>query len=188
MSGKVRFGLSRVHIAPMGESGVYEVPTHVPGVVNLTTDPQGDQTVFYADNIAYYTTSSNAGYTGDLEMALIPDELLAKLLGWEIDKNGMLVEISDGIPLPFALLYEVNTDKKARRNVFYNCTLARPGSDNKTGEQSIEVSTESNSITMIPVQKEDKNIIKASIELSDTNKDVYDSFYEEVLLPTWAAA
>ena len=184
---KVRFGLSNVHIAILN-NGVYGTPVKVPGAVNLTADPQGDQNVFYADNVAYYTTSSNAGYTGDLEMALIPDVLLASLLGWEIDSHGMIVEVAEGVPKSFALLYEVSTDEKARRNVFYNCTLARPSTKSATGEQSTTVSPETYSLTMISTEKSGKNIVKAAIEPTTANQTVYDAWYTSVTLPDFVEA
>lgn len=183
---KVRFGLSNVHIAPYdAATDTFEEPVKVPGAVNLTADPQGDQTVFYADNGAYFTISTNAGYEGDLEMAFIPDELLAQLLGWIIDTNGALVEITDAIAKPFALLYEVQTDEKARRNVYYNCTLARPGTESGTTEDTTEVTTETYSIKMISYEylAENLKITKLSIEPSESNKTVYDSFYNAVVLP-----
>ncbi len=34
----------------------------------------------------------------NLTMANLPDEILARMLGWEIDDNGMLVEVADGEP------------------------------------------------------------------------------------------
>lgn len=50
-------------------------------------------------------TTSNNEYTGDLEMALVPDTILAEIIGWTVDTNGMLVEDADGIAKEFALLF-----------------------------------------------------------------------------------
>lgn len=47
----------------------------------MSIDAEGDQEVFYADNVAYYTANSNAGYSGELEMASIPNDVLAWMLG-----------------------------------------------------------------------------------------------------------
>ena len=186
---KVRFGLDNVAIALLkdDESG-YETPVKIPGAVNLSTSPEGDNEVFYADNGPYYTIATNAGYTGDLEIALIPDDIKAKILGWSIDNNGALVEVADAVAKPFALLFEVNGDQKKRRNVFYSCTASRPEEENATTEDTATPTTETLSITMIPREINDKKVTKLSIELSETNKAVYDAFYTSVLEPSFAEA
>ena len=186
---KVRFGLSNVAIAMLkaDESG-YDVPEKIPGAVSLSTSPEGDNEVFYADNGPYYTIATNAGYTGDLEMALLPDTIKAKILGWEIDNNGALVEVADAVAQPFALLFETNGDQKKRRSVFYSCTAARPEDENSTTEDSATPATETLSVTMIPRTINEKKVTKLSIELSDKNKEVYDAFYTNVLEPSFAEA
>lgn len=42
---------------------------------------QGSQEPFYADDIYYYVTSSNTGYNGDLETALLPEDFKTAVLG-----------------------------------------------------------------------------------------------------------
>ena len=74
---KVRFNLKNVYFSKLtvGESGTptYATPEHIPGAVSISMSPEGDTTPFYADGIQYYTSVANNGYSGDLEMALIPD-------------------------------------------------------------------------------------------------------------------
>ena len=80
---KVKFGLSNVHIAKITEQDgeiTYGTPFPMPGAVSLTADPEGDTTPFYADNIKYYIAVANNGYTGDLEIAMTPDEILTQIL------------------------------------------------------------------------------------------------------------
>ena len=79
-------------------------PKHIPGAVNLSTSPEGEQTEFYADNRKYFIDETNDGYTGDLEFANIPDEILAEILGMSIDNNGMLVESANDDSKEFALM------------------------------------------------------------------------------------
>ena len=57
------------------EGGIYDTPIKLPGAVSLSLEQQGELTPFYADGIKYYVAASNGGYQGDLEMALITDEL-----------------------------------------------------------------------------------------------------------------
>ncbi len=185
---KVQFGLQNVHIAALKDDGTYDAPVKIPGAVNLSTSPEGDSSVFYADNIPYYTAITNAGYTGDLEMALIPDSAKVIMgLGF-IDSNGAFVEDADLVPKPYALLFEVKGDVKNRRNAFYNCSSSRPETENATTEDSTDVSTETLPITMIPKSIGGKNITKLSIPPTTANQAVYDKFFTEVIEPNATAA
>lgn len=191
---KVRFGLQNVYVAFKTDSG-YDTPVHIPGAVNLTMNPEGNQDVFYADNIPYVTFSSNSGYTGELEMAIIPDAVLAQMFGWEVDSNGALVENASGTPKSFALIYEVKGDAKSRRNVFYNVSAARPSGSAATTTDTTDPNTETLSITMIPAQFTSgtganavtRNVTKASMELTNDNAAVYNTFFSAVYVPTFSA-
>ena len=182
---KVRYGLSNVAVAFLTGENTYGKPEKIPGAVTITKDAEGDQSVFYADNIAYHTTNSNAGYTGELTMALIPDSVKAKMLGWEIDKNGALVEIADGVPTPFALMYQVEGDQKRRYNVTYNITANRPSEENNTTEDSSEPTTEVMPFTATPIVYNDKKITQASVEPNETNAETISGWYNEVYMPTF---
>ena len=179
---KVRFGLENVYIALKTDDG-YETPVHIPGAVNLTTDPEGDQSKFYADDIPYVTFTSNSGYTGELEMALIPDDILKKILNFKIDTKGVVVEDAEALPAPFALLYEVKGDAQKRRNLFYNVTATRPSNEYSTTEDSIEPQTEKLEITMIPATIGDLSITRASC---DADSDAYSTWFSAVYEPTIA--
>jgi len=45
-----------------------------------------------SDNGVYYVINNNAGYTGDLEIALITTEFATEILGEVLDNNGVLVD------------------------------------------------------------------------------------------------
>lgn len=189
MGNKVQFGLSNVHVAFLNEgTGVYEAPVAIPGSVKLSLAPEGDESEFYADNIAYFTAASNQGYKGDLEMALVPDAVLADMLGWEVDSKGALVEIADGSQMPFALLFEIEGDANARRCALYKCTASRPNDEHGTKGKSVEPNTQTLPLTVVPTDIDGKLVVKSAIERSVSNATVYDGWYTAVTEPTFPAA
>jgi len=178
---KVKFGLNNVHIAKITETNgtiTYATPIAIPGAVGLSADPEGDTTPFYADNIKYYISTSNQGYTGDLEIAITPEEFLTEILGQVKDKNGAIIESADNINARFALMGEIEGDIKKRRFVYFDCTATRPSAEAKTNEESKEPQTDTISITMSP-RTTDK-AIKAVIEPNEQNKAIYNAFFNKV--------
>lgn len=178
---KVKFGLSNVHIAKIAEeNGVitYGTPIAMPGAVSLTADPEGEITPFYADNIKYYIATSNQGYTGDLEIAMIPKEFFKEILGQTEDTNGAIFEGADDINARFALMGEIEGDVKKRRFVYYDCTAARPSNEASTIQEGKDPQTDTISITMAP-RTTDK-VVKATIEPTEENQAVYDTFFTQV--------
>lgn len=185
---KVRFGLAEVAIAMKEGPGKYGPIKPIPGVVKITMDPDGDSEKFYADDGVYYTVVTNNGYTGESEFALIPDEIKMMIFQWLKDNNGALVEIADAVPQPFALLFRVRGDKRKRYNVFYDVTAERPKSEDKTTEDKSSPTTETMSLTMIPTEIDGKMVTKLSIEPTEANQAVIDSFYKQVYLPDFTSA
>lgn len=184
---KVKFGLCNVHVAKMIENnGVisYDTPFKVPGSVSLSADPDGDVTTFYADNVKYYISNANNGYTGDLEIADTPKKFKTDILGQREDTNGAIVESSDDNNAQFALMGEIIGDKKKRRFVYYNCTAKRISTTMKTTENSKDPQTDKLSLTMAP--RTTDNLVKATMEPSESNTAAYNSFYTSVFEPTFS--
>lgn len=185
---RVTFGLEQVHIAFMDSEATtqpaWETPIHVPGAVRWTPTTVGEASTFYADNTSYFTITSNTGYTGELELANVPDAVIAEILGWIIDDNGMLVEVSDGIPKHFALLGQVLGDKRNRRFVYYDCVASRPAKERTTTNETTTPATDVLSVTVSPIIVADRKLVKGDLELSDTNATQYNGFFDDVYLPT----
>lgn len=180
-NNKVKFGLSNVHIAKITEADgeiTYGTPFPMPGAVALSAEPEGDTTPFYADNIKYYIAVANNGYSGDLEIAMTPQEFLTQILGQSVDSNGAVFESSDDVNARFALMGEIEGDVKKRRFVYFDCTATRPSAEMNTIEESKEPQTDKLSITMAP-RSTDK-AIKAVIEPSEENQEVYNTFFTKV--------
>ena len=153
---KVKYGLKNAHYAllTIAEDGTvtYGNPIPIPGSVSLTMDAQGDTSTFYADNMAYFVTAANDGYSGTFEVALIPDQFRQGVLHETMDEAAqVLVENINNQTSPFALLFEFDGDKKAIRHVLYNCTCTRPSVSGGTTNNTKEPSTETMNLTASPL-------------------------------------
>lgn len=181
---KVRFNLHNVHYAELtfGSDGTptFGTPTRLPGAVSLKLDPNGEAEKFYADGGAYYLINNNAGYDGELELALLPEGFRVYALGETLDSNGVLAERSDVELKPFALLFEFDSDKKHIRHVLYNCTASRPSTEGKTNEATKEVQTETLPFSASPLPD---GLVKAKTG-DDVQDATYNSWYQSVYQPT----
>lgn len=184
MGNKVKYNLKNVHAAKLKKdtSGAftYEVPKAIPGAVSISLDAEGESSPFYADGIVYFRSTANNGYSGDLEIALIPEWFRTEILKEELDKNGVLVEKVDVSETEkFALLFEFDGDINAIRHVLYNCSASRPSIESETKEDTIEPGTETLSLTADP--RED-GLVKSRTG-DTTSAETYTSWYKNVYLP-----
>lgn len=188
---KIKYGLRNVHYCKITafdpDTGAPTYDSTVkswPGAVNLSLEPQGEQTPFYADDITYYMVDSNNGYQGDFESALIPEDFKTSILGFITDDNDVVVEDVDANVEHFALMFQFKDDEKGRRYVFYNCTATRPGVSGATKAENVEPQTETVTITATSVYNAtlDKDIVKACAT-GDSDSTVYENWFDDVYLP-----
>ena len=182
---KVKYNLKNVHAAILtkGDDGTftYATPVAIPGAVSLSLDAEGDSSPFYADGVVYFRSTANNGYSGDLEIALIPEWFRTDVLQEEKDSNGVLIERSDVTEsVYFALLFEFDGDVNAIRHVLYNCTASRPSIESQTKESSIEPGTETLALTADP--RED-GLVKSRTG-DETSTATYNNWYKNVYVPT----
>ena len=191
MGNKVKYNLKNVHAAKMTETvtaGVstftYATPKAIPGAVSISLDAEGESNPFYADGIVYFRTVTNNGYSGDLEIALIPEWFRTEILQETLDSKGVLMESSGvGESVKFALLFEFDGDVNAIRHVLYNCTASRPSIESETKEDTIEPGTETLSITADP---RSDGLVKARTG-DTTDAAAYANWYKEVYVSAGAA-
>ena len=154
---KVQFGLKNVHYAVLTESAnaapSFGTPKAVPGAVTLTLAQASAETNFYADNIPYFRSSANNGYTGTLEMARFTEDMLKDIWGIEeTSGSGVLSEGIDATEKPFALLFQIDGDDNDDLYVFYRCYAGRPNIGSTTINESGKVpQTQSCDLSVLPV-------------------------------------
>lgn len=160
----------------------FATPVRLPGAVSLSIDANGENENFFADNGVYYVINNNAGYEGDLEVALITTDFATTILGEQLDSKGVLVERNDAESAQFALLFEFNGDKNHIRHVLYCCSASRPSTESSTTEESTEVKTETLSLkaTALP-----SSLVKGKT-CESTDQTTYDNWYDAVYIPTAA--
>lgn len=186
-TNKIKYGIKNCHYAvatiAANGSATYGTAKPLPGAVNLSLEPQGDTSPFYADNIVYYTSVANNGYEGDLELAKVPEDFLKDVLGYVADKNGVLYEDANAPVVHFALIFQFEGDVHAKRHVMYNCVSTRPTVEGATKEEGIEPQTETINITAttIYVPAIDKDIVKASA--TPTEATQYDAWNTDIYIP-----
>ena len=182
---KVKFGLKNVHVAKLTQDNEgeysYGTPRAIPGAVNISLSAEGDENKMYADDVVYYRSVANNGYSGDLEIALIPEWFRTEILKEVKDDKGVLVETDeDPTPVYFAMMFEVNGDAHAVRRVFYNCAVSqRPTVESQTKQDNLEPGTETLSLTVDP--REDGLVKSATGD--DTDATVYRNWYKSVYIP-----
>lgn len=190
---RVVFGLSNAHYAIWDEdTESYGTPVEIPGSVSLSITAEGSTDTFYADNIPYAAFTTNGGYTGELEVATLEDDVFTNLLGYQLDTNGMIIEDASAELPTWALLFEVSSNTRPQRYVFYNCVADRPDVEANTKTDSTDPDTVTLPITMITRTLSsdygDIDAVKASVIKSDDTEDVYEAWYDAVTLPTTTAS
>ena len=151
MPSKVQFGIKNLHYAVMQSDGSYAAPVAVNGTVSINLTPVGEMEPFYADNVLYYQSIGNQGYSGDIEIARVPDAMYTDIFGVSTDGNGIQTEDATAEPKAVALMFEIDGDVAKRCYVLYNVTLGRPPVNSSTINESKTPQTVSIDLTAAPL-------------------------------------
>lgn len=179
---KVTFGLKNAHYSkitfnPDGSLNYGPVKA-LPGSTELTTDPKGDMTEFYADDMVYFSADNNQGYDGKLTLANITEEFATEILGEEKDEDdGVITEKATSKGSYFALMFEFDGDIKATRHVHYYCKASRPSVGSSTKTDKTDPNTTELSFISSPRPSDYKVRAKTS---STTPANIYNNWYNSV--------
>ena len=155
---KVRFGLKNVYYSKLTEStdstnNTFATPVAVPGAVSLTLDANVADNTFYADNISYFKSMSNNGYSGTLEMARFNDTFMKDIFGEILDNTTKVLTESTGIqPKPFTLLFQIEGDANEELYVLYRVVpTSKPTFGSGTVEEAPTPVTQSFDFDALPL-------------------------------------
>lgn len=186
---KVRFGLKNVYYSVLteGSTNSFATPVVVPGAVSMTLDSNVSNGTFYADNISYYKTFANNGYTGTLELARIPDSMLQDIFGMTVGSDKILYEASGVDPKPFAMMFQIEGDQQEELNVLYRVVpTSKPSAGSQTVEETVEPVTQSFDFEALPLVTgvaAQQGLIKGRTR-TDTTTAIRSAWFTQVQIKT----
>ena len=142
----IRIGLSDLHAAVLkaDEKGnlTYGVPFKIAPAVSASITPESADDSFYADDIALISNRTISAITVELETADIKDEVVSKLLGNEIDENGVVRDNINTIAPQIALMFRsLKSNGKYKYVVLYKGAFAQSSDTYQTKEESATFQT-----------------------------------------------
>lgn len=180
IANKVRFNIKNCHYSILtdGTSPSFGTPVAIPGAVSIDLSPAGDETVFYADGIKYWIGNANSGYTGSLNVALIPEAMLKDVWGQTQDTTSKnLLETVDDVQKDFALGFQVDGDDHSEYVWFFRCTAKRPNIAANTNTDTKNPDTQSIDLTIAPMQNGHVKIASTK----DTSSTVIEGWFSAVV-------
>jgi phi13 family phage major tail protein len=179
---KVVFGIKNAHYSVITEgvdgTYTYGTPVKYPGATALTLSPKGETTEFYADDILYYTATTNQGYDGTITLATITEAFRKEVLGEVLEAtDNVLTEVNTAKLKKVAWLFEFDGDVKATRHALYSCTVSRPGASGNTKTTTHEPGT--TELTFVAGPRPKDGVVKRSTTAT-TTPVVYDAWYTAV--------
>lgn len=192
--GKVIYGNENLGYAPIiNNDGVYSfgTPVMLKGMVSSSAEIEDSDQVVYADNEAYCTLSGNKVTNLTNVLKYIP-ESYSLYLGFKQESNGMLVDTGkkpEHCIFFESTEYDCETGEETKTlHYFYNVKAKQPNeSTNTTGEEieSVDLSVEYTAKrSKFVLDSEGKRVSYGKITRTEANKSLYDSFTENVILPT----
>lgn len=170
MANKVEFGISQLHVGTYTDDGEGTItlgtPYHQKGSVSFSPEASSDQNIFYADNIAYYTTYSGGQMEGDLEVAMFDDTFKKNFLGYAELTDGALAYVKNATKPNVYIAFQVEGDAESRRVILYNCSFGAITREYSTVEEAVEPTTETLPMTATGVNG--NGVVMAIYKESDT--------------------
>jgi phi13 family phage major tail protein len=138
-------GVSDFHYAILTKDDktgtTYQTPVPVPGLVEINIKPKSESAILYADNGPAETATSLGEVEVDINLADLPLDTQAILLGHTI-ANGVLVRKStDSAPYVAIGFKSLKSNGKSRFTWLYKGRFELPEMANKTKEDKVDFQT-----------------------------------------------
>lgn len=149
---KVLFGFKDLYIGKytVNDQGAVTMgtPYHQKGAVGFSPEEQGENYTFYADDSAYFSYYTSGRFEGDLVVARFDDDFKKEFLGYIELSDGGLAQIKNAVKPNIYLAFEVQGNEGPERVIFYNGSMGGITREFATIEESVEVQTETVSVTI----------------------------------------
>lgn len=194
---KLHYGLKNVYYAKVTEttdpttgevSSSYSTPVPWIGAVSFSGDPQGSRKVTRADDSDYFVTDPNGGYSGQLNVYQIPDDIAEFCFGEYRDDDGVAFESakSGNTTKYIALLFQFSGDVKAIRHVFYKVSLSRNSIGSETTPEGNEPNPQTIAVSYNAVPRADEDELVRGKADPRTDSTRYDAWFTTVQTPVIA--
>ena len=153
MAKGVMIGLTNLHyaklltdVAPEGVtpgSSTYETPKRIVGAISANFSPNASNDTLFADDGPYDTASTLGAMSMELNVADVPPEQRAELLGATYDNTtGVLKQSADDTPPYVAVGMSIKKSNGADRYIWYlKGKFTAPDENNQTKADSINWNT-----------------------------------------------
>lgn len=149
---KVQFGISNLHVGTYTDTNgtvTLGTPYHQKGAVGFSPSTEVNSNDIYADNVVFWSGYSGGKIEGDLEVAMFDDEFKTQFLGYKTLTNGGIAAVKNPEKPNVYVCFEVQTDDKPIRVIFYNCSLGAITREYTTITENKEPQTASLSVTCV---------------------------------------
>lgn len=153
-----KIGVSNLHYAKQSaedtasSAATYGTVTAVPGTVSVNVTPSANKATLYADNGPYETASSLGEVNVSLDLADLPLDVQADLLGHTLTDGQLDSKASDVAPY-VALMFEFLLGNGKKRCVkLYKGRFAEPTEQGNTKGENVEFQTNQIEATFVQLK------------------------------------
>lgn len=181
----IRIGLSNLVAFTLktDNTGVlaYGAPFRIAPAVSASITPETSDDSFYADDIALISNRTISSITVELETADIPDEVQAKLLGLQIDANGVLHDNINAQAPQVALAFRsLKSNGKYKYVVLYKGAFGVGEDEYQTQEESATFQTTTITATFLPTIKNGDWRVSVNEDSPLVKQEVVDAWFDKV--------
>lgn len=175
-------GLKNLHYAVMTTedtattAAVYSTPKRLVGIRSVSISPENETATLYGDNTALATFSATKNRTITLELADLPLEDEAILLGHTYSNGKMIVKGNDKPPY-VAIMFDADThDRQTQYRTYFKGKFAEAQEDENTRGESMEFGPHNLEGAFVARMNDDQVYTK----FTTTDTAVADSWYASV--------